>query len=103
MRWTSILAIFVLFWTMSLFLVLPWGVRVPDNPEPGHASSAPANPRLWRKALITVSDNWAPVTPCFAGKRISAVCELPKLCTVASPRFTRFSVSRILSTSTACP
>jgi predicted secreted protein len=36
-----------------IFAVLPWGVRVPDEHEPGHASSAPERPMLWRKALIT--------------------------------------------------
>ena len=45
MRWTSIVAIYVLFWTMSLFLVLPWGVRTSEEegarPEAGHAESAP--------------------------------------------------------------
>lgn len=34
-------------------MVLPWGVRVPDEPEPGHASSAPERPMLWRKVAIT--------------------------------------------------
>ncbi len=38
---------------MVIFAVLPWGVRVPENPAPGHATSAPVNPLLWRKALIT--------------------------------------------------
>ena len=45
MRLTSIAAIFILFWTLSLFLVLPWGVRTSEEegarPEPGHAESAP--------------------------------------------------------------
>jgi len=45
MRWTSILAIYVLFWTMSLFLVLPFGVRTAEEAGeaslPGHAESAP--------------------------------------------------------------
>ena len=45
MRWTSIAAIYILFWTLSLFLVLPWGVRTSEEegarPEPGHAESAP--------------------------------------------------------------
>jgi predicted secreted protein len=36
-----------------IFAVLPWGVRVPDEHEPGHATSAPERPMLWRKALIT--------------------------------------------------
>lgn len=34
-------------------MVLPWGVKVPDEHEPGHATSAPERPMLWRKAAIT--------------------------------------------------
>ncbi len=60
MRWTSIVAIYVLFWTMSLFLVLPFGVRTAEEegtePGPGHAESAPASfslPRaLFRAAVL---------------------------------------------------
>jgi len=41
----SILAIYVLFWTMSLFLVLPFGVRTSEEEGAertiGHADSAP--------------------------------------------------------------
>ena len=57
MRITSILAIYVLFWTLSLFLVLPWGVRTSEEegvrPEPGHADSAPHNFSFARVALRT--------------------------------------------------
>ena len=57
MRITSILAIYVLFWTLSLFLVLPWGVRTSEEegvrPEPGHADSAPHNFSFARAALRT--------------------------------------------------
>ena len=45
MRLGSILAIYILFWTMSLFLVLPFGVRTAEEEgaecTPGHAESAP--------------------------------------------------------------
>ena len=45
MKLTSILAIYVLFLTLSLFLVLPFGVRTPEEEgtkaAPGHAESAP--------------------------------------------------------------
>jgi predicted secreted protein len=45
MRWSSILAIYILFWTLSLFLVLPFGVRTSEEVgaerQPGHAESAP--------------------------------------------------------------
>lgn len=40
-------------WWLVLFMVLPWGAKAPTNPAPGHASSAPENPRLKRKMLIT--------------------------------------------------
>jgi len=38
---------------LVFFAVLPWGVRVSDTHEPGHATSAPQRPMLWRKAAIT--------------------------------------------------
>ncbi len=45
MRWTSMLAIYVLFWALSVFLVLPWGMRTTHeaggNLVPGQAESAP--------------------------------------------------------------
>jgi predicted secreted protein len=45
MRFTSILSIYLLFWVMSLFLVLPFGVRTAEEEGveaiPGHAESAP--------------------------------------------------------------
>ena len=59
MRWTSIAAIFILFWTLSLFLVLPWGVRTSEEegarPAPGHAESAPHVFRAKRVALWTTA------------------------------------------------
>ncbi len=57
MKWTSILAIYFLFWMMTLFVVLPFGVRTHDDegtrPEPGHAESAPVNFSFGRVALRT--------------------------------------------------
>ena len=59
MQWTSVLAIYVLFWVMSAFVMLPFGVRTSDEMGeakiPGQADSAPANFRPWRvvgRALI---------------------------------------------------
>lgn len=53
MQWFSILAIYGLFWVLSAFLVMPFGLRTPDEVEghqvaKGHADSAPVNfrPRL---------------------------------------------------------
>ena len=47
------IAIYVTLWWVVLFAVLPWGVRVPDEIESGHATSAPANPRILLKFLVT--------------------------------------------------
>ncbi|SEJ38121.1 Predicted secreted protein [Sphingomonas sp. OV641] len=45
MRWTSALAIYILFWTFSVFLVLPFGVRTSEEAGTervaGQADSAP--------------------------------------------------------------
>ena len=59
MRWTSALAIYILFWAFSVFLVLPWGVRttreVGGEHVPGTAESAPHEFRLGRLAArVTV-------------------------------------------------
>jgi predicted secreted protein len=47
MKWTSIIAIYSLFWVMSAFLVLPFGVRTHEEEGlekiAGQADSAPAN------------------------------------------------------------
>ena len=55
MKWTSILAIYILFWTLSLFLVLPFGVRTAEEEgtkaAPGHAESAPHRFSLGKAAL----------------------------------------------------
>ncbi len=53
MTWFEGLVTFVIIWWMVLFTVLPWGVRIPDNPEKGHATSAPIRPRLWLKLAVT--------------------------------------------------
>jgi predicted secreted protein len=53
----SILAIYLLFWTLTLFAVLPFGVRTThedgSEPVPGQAESAPTNPMLAKKLLWT--------------------------------------------------
>lgn len=47
MKWTSMLAIYGLFWVMAGFIVLPFGVRTSDEmgmaKVEGQAESAPAN------------------------------------------------------------
>jgi len=55
MQITSILAIYFLFWVMSAFVMLPFGVRTADEAGvekvPGQADSAPVNFRPGRLAL----------------------------------------------------
>lgn len=56
MRFTSILAIFALFWALSFFLVLPFRLRSSDEPEahvPGQAESAPPRFSFARTCLWT--------------------------------------------------
>jgi predicted secreted protein len=55
MHWASGIMVFVVLWWLVIFAVLPWGVRIPDNPEPGHADSAPVKPMLGRKVLATTA------------------------------------------------
>lgn len=55
MRWTSIVAIYLLFWVLSAFLVMPFGVRTHDElgleKVPGQSHSAPAN---WRPDRVAI-------------------------------------------------
>ena len=55
MKWTSIAAIYFLFWVMSAFLLLPFGIKTHDEAGiekiPGQADSAPANFRPGRLVL----------------------------------------------------
>ncbi|MBN8807210.1 MAG: DUF1467 family protein [Sphingomonas sp.] len=55
MRWTSLLAIYFLFWSFSVFLVLPFGVRTTHEAGgelvPGQAESAPHEFSLKRVAI----------------------------------------------------
>lgn len=44
---------FSVIWWVVLFGVLPIGVRVSDQIEPGFATSAPENPMIGRKILAT--------------------------------------------------
>lgn len=49
---TGVIVYLMIFWTV-LFCVLPWGNTRLDNPEKGHAASAPANPRILKKFIVT--------------------------------------------------
>jgi predicted secreted protein len=47
MNWTSVIAVYLLFWVMSAFLVMPFGIKTAEEAGvesvPGQAESAPAN------------------------------------------------------------
>ena len=47
------LVVYILLWWWVFLMTLPFGARAPDTIETGHATSAPAKPRLLRKAIIT--------------------------------------------------
>ena len=55
MQITSIIAIYLLFWVMSAFVLLPFGLKTADEAGvekvPGQADSAPVNFRPGRVAL----------------------------------------------------
>ena len=55
MKWTSVLAIYALFWVTSAFLLLPFGIKTHDEAGiakvPGQADSAPAN---FRPGLVAI-------------------------------------------------
>jgi predicted secreted protein len=57
MQPVSIAAIYLLFWTLTLFAVLPFGVRTSREegrePVAGEADSAPVDPKLGKKLLWT--------------------------------------------------
>ncbi|MDH7638607.1 DUF1467 family protein [Sphingomonas oryzagri] len=57
MRWFSLLAIFFLFWFISLFVVLPFSANPPEEvgekAEIGHAESAPHVFRPWQIVIRT--------------------------------------------------
>lgn len=55
MNWISGIAIYLVVWWLSLFLVLPWGVRPIEAHDvaKGHAAGAPQRPRLWVKMAVT--------------------------------------------------
>ena len=56
MKFTSILAIYALFWSMSFFFVLPFRLRSSGEPEahvPGQAESAPPRFSFGRTSFWT--------------------------------------------------
>lgn len=55
MSWVSSLALYLIVWWVTLFLVLPFGVRSVGKPEKGHDAGAPERSRLrWKLAITTL-------------------------------------------------
>lgn len=55
MNWYAIFAIYMLFWVISGFIVLPFGIRTPDETGEamlnGQADSAPSN---FRPGMVVI-------------------------------------------------
>ena len=49
---TAIIVYLMIFWT-ALFCILPWGNKRHETEDEGLAGSAPANPRIKQKFIIT--------------------------------------------------
>lgn len=50
------MAIYMIVWFLTLFMVLPFGVRTQEEAgkvEEGSVASAPAIPQMWRKIALT--------------------------------------------------
>ena len=45
--------VYILLWWWVLFMVLPFGAKAPEQVGEGHATSAPAKPRMALKLAIT--------------------------------------------------
>ncbi|NQV56569.1 MAG: DUF1467 family protein [Rhodospirillales bacterium] len=48
-------AIYFVIWWLTLFAVLPFGVRRDDNVEPGNDPGAPTQTRLWTKFAVNTA------------------------------------------------
>lgn len=53
MNFVSFIVVFLLAWWITLFAVLPWGVKRDMEPETGNEPGAPRHPDLKRKFIIT--------------------------------------------------
>ncbi|MCP1471441.1 putative secreted protein [Sphingobium sp. OAS761] len=55
MNWYAVFAIYFLMWVVCAFIMLPFGIRTPDETGEqlmkGQADSAPSNFRPWRVVL----------------------------------------------------
>ncbi|MFL2845883.1 MAG: DUF1467 family protein [Candidatus Puniceispirillaceae bacterium] len=49
------LVVFVLLWWWVFLMSLPFGVKIPDEVESGHANSAPEKPMLRHKVTVSTA------------------------------------------------
>lgn len=47
------IVVYTMIWWIVLFMILPWGAHPEESVRQGNASSAPKNPRLLLKFLLT--------------------------------------------------
>lgn len=47
------IVVFIVIWWLVLFMVLPFGVRQPEQRDKYHAAGAPEKPMMWIKVGIT--------------------------------------------------
>ncbi len=55
MDFVSGLVVFILLWWWVFLMSLPFGIKMPDEVESGHATSAPEKPMLRRKIAISTA------------------------------------------------
>ena len=55
MTWTTLIAVYLVVWWLTLFIVLPFGVQRanPEDLMPGEDPGSPARPRLLLKFAVT--------------------------------------------------
>ena len=53
MEFLSAAVVFIIVWWLVLFMVLPFGVRPPEEVEPGTEPGAPGKPRMVVKLAVT--------------------------------------------------
>ena len=74
MDFVSGTVVYLLMWWWVFLMSLPFGVRAVEDPQAGHAPSAPARPMLWRKmaattviaAVLTAVINWIIASQIFS-------------------------------------
>ncbi|MGH6968393.1 MAG: DUF1467 family protein [Stellaceae bacterium] len=53
MNWIFDVALYIIVWWLTLFAVLPWGVKPANESDQGYDAGAPVHPHLLIKAVVT--------------------------------------------------